>query len=338
MRDGDCMAQNENAVDWAVGTGADGNGIILHTTNGGTTWKKQEPKVSKFFPEGVSAVDENHAWIVGDAGLILRTTDGEHWEKQNAPEGYSVCFSKVSAFNAITAWLVGYDGVILCTKDGKHWIPQKSPAIPDVQLQGVHAVDATTVWATGFPNQCYATILRTTNGGKTWERLGQAIQYCGDGGLPYVKIIGVSALDSDTAWVVGHCTTILHTKDGGNTWKDQTPVHLPDYDANEITVFIDEKTGNPTGWAAEDNNAVCHTTDGEDWEKHSTPGGGYLLDVSAIDEKTAWVVGSTGPEGVILHTANGGQDWEKQYYKENGEIVKVRSLKGISLVIPKGEK
>lgn len=337
MRDGDCMAQNENAVGWAVGTGADGNGIILHTTNGGTTWKKQEPKVSKFFPEGVSAVDENHAWIVGDAGLILRTTDGEHWEKQNAPEGYSVCFSKVSAFNAITAWLVGYDGVILCTKDGKHWIPQKSPAIPDVQLQGVHAVDATTVWATGFPNQCYATILRTTNGGKTWERLGQATRYFGDGGLPYVPIIGVSALDSDTAWVVGHCTTILHTEDGGNTWIDQTPVHIGLFDANEITVLLDEKTGNPTGWAAEDNNGIYHTTDGKHWEKQPTPGGGYLLDVSAVDEKTAWVVGESGTDGVILHTTNGGQDWEEQYYKKDGKIVKV-PLRGISLIIPKKEK
>ena len=103
MRDGDSMTQNENAVGWAVGTDADGHGIILHTTNSGTTWKKQEPKVPEFCPEGVIAVDEKHAWVVGDSGLILRTTDGEHWLKQNVPEGYSVCFLKVSAVDAGTA-------------------------------------------------------------------------------------------------------------------------------------------------------------------------------------------------------------------------------------------
>ncbi len=334
--------QYENAIGWTVGSDADRYGIILHTVDGGNIWKKDKTELdgTKFSLESVSAVNEKTAWAVGydihGNGVILCTTDGKYWKKQKVPEECTVSLGGVSAVNEKTAWAVGYDaagnGIILCTTNGESWAPQKDPTIPRAELQGVYAIDAKTVWVTGGPNQGYGTILRTTDG-KHWERLGYKSQKEGDGGLPNYTILGVSPFDIHTAWAVGsHNAYILHTKDSGKTWTDQVK-HAP-RDANGITLLKDKSTGKPTGWAVEDHDNIFHTEDGEKWEPQENPSSGnFLLDVSALDEKTAWVVGTaeSGEGGVILRTTN-GKDWEKQYYKKDGKIVKVQ-LSGVCFVI-----
>lgn len=330
------MNHNENAVGWTVGTDADGKGIILYTANGGTTWKKQTPDVGEFSPANVCAVDVKTAWIVGDSGLILHTEDGKHWKRQIVPEKYrSVNFCGVSAVDKENAWLVGFQGAILHTKKGKGWVPPPgSSRIPRVLLQGVHAVNATTVWVTGDVYEGYGTILRTRDGGITWERLGYKSKKEGDGGLPNWEIIDVCPFDTHTAWAIGsHNAYILNTKDSGRTWTDQTE-YAP-RDANGIILLKGKSTGKPTGWVVEDHDVIFHTEDGENWNPQDNPShGNFLLDVSAVDEKTAWVVGTaeSGEDGVILHTTN-GKDWKPQYYEEGGKRVKVK-FKGVSFVIP----
>lgn len=329
------MNQNENAVGWTVGTDADRKGIILYTADGGTTWKKQEPSIGEFSPLSVCAVDAKTAWIVGNSGLILHTEDGKHWKRQIVPEKYlSVNFSRVSAVDKKNAWVVGSQGAILYTKNGKPWVPpQGSSSIPSVLLQGVHAVSATTVWVTGDVYKDYGTILLTKDGGVMWRRLGYKSKEKGDGGLPNHQIMNVCSFDTHTAWAVGSVNAyILHTKDSGRTWTDQTK--YGPRDANGIILLKDKSTGKPTGWVVEDHGNIFHTEDGENWNPQDTPTRDFLLDVSAVDEKTAWAVGTaeSGEDGVILHTTN-GKDWKKQYYEEDGKRVKVR-LEGVSFVIP----
>ena len=72
--------------------------------------------------------------------------------------------------------------------------------------------DSHNGWAVGQTG----TILRTTDGGKTWEL------------QPNLKVeegshlFGVQALDAKTAWAVGEWGTRIHTDDGGATWKDES--------------------------------------------------------------------------------------------------------------------
>jgi photosystem II stability/assembly factor-like uncharacterized protein len=56
---------------WAVGLG----GIILKTTDGGTTWVTQNSGTANNLLS-VAAVDANTAWVVGSDGLILKTLTG----------------------------------------------------------------------------------------------------------------------------------------------------------------------------------------------------------------------------------------------------------------------
>lgn len=320
---------------WTVGRDADGNGIILHTKNSGETWEPQKG-VPGFIPQAVCFVDELHGWTVGsDAhndGIILYTDKGgKHWEPQDIPQ-YPGGFTGVTAVDEKTAWVVGYHGVILHTIEGT-WKQQKSSCIPDVLLQGVCAVNANTVWVTGGPDQGYGTILRTNKGGESWERVGYKSLKEGDGGVPNVALLGVSAVDFKTAWVVGRVNSyILSTGNGGQTWMDQTPGYRP-RDANMVTIL--EGKNSLSGWAVEDHDAIYYTPDGKHWLAQDNPSNGnFLLDVSAVNEKTAWVVGSSESGvkggGVILCTTD-GEHWKEQYYKKGGEPVKV-ALCGVSFV------
>lgn len=72
--------------------------------------------------------------------------------------------------------------------------------------------ETATGWVVGEINDSYGTILYTTDGGDTWERQGSI------GEIPNVDLVGVSAVDCNTAWAVGgneSCGVILYTTDGG---------------------------------------------------------------------------------------------------------------------------
>ncbi len=75
---------------------------VYHTTDGGTTWDRQVPRLANdFYLLGVSASGRDTAWVVGgivyppDRGVILHTTDGgATWRIQTTP--VNVTFRRVS--------------------------------------------------------------------------------------------------------------------------------------------------------------------------------------------------------------------------------------------------
>jgi len=69
-----------------------------------------------------------------------------------------------------------------------------------------------------------------------------------------------------------------------------------------------------TGFAADGYGVILHTTDGgENWTRQGSPNtipNVSLMDVRAIDARSAWVVGGNdGHYGVILRTMDGGKTW-----------------------------
>jgi Photosynthesis system II assembly factor YCF48 len=66
---------------WRVGEG----GAILHSTDGGKTWKKQNSGVTVDLTSG-SATSDKVAWVAGKNGALLLTTDGgKHWKQITTP-------------------------------------------------------------------------------------------------------------------------------------------------------------------------------------------------------------------------------------------------------------
>lgn len=301
------------ASGWIIGTPpANGHDVILHTSNDGQLWVQQG--LASDLPNtglnNVKAVDRKTAWVVGNAdsgyGVILRTADaGVTWVRQGRKGMVpNVAIFGVGPVDRRTAWVVGQAGVILRTHDGgQTWTKQASGTNAD--LYEVAAVDAQTAWAVGGTTAGQGIILHTTDGGRTWRRQGTTATIDGR------NFIDLTVVDAQTAWAVGGRGLLLKTADGGRHWRSQMVYGNSD---NNGACAVNSRTA----WVASDYGALYRTTDGGTvWndQKPTLPGGFYLLGVSALGSRTAWVVGG-GTDipsgGIILHTTDAGATWQIQ--------------------------
>jgi len=107
---------------WAVG----GDGVILHTDDGGFSWDTQT--VGKAIGlNSIYVVDRQRAFVVGARGIILSTHNGgERWIELKTPTKdhlYSITFARDDPKHG---WAVGTYGTVLNTSDGGlTWLAQK---------------------------------------------------------------------------------------------------------------------------------------------------------------------------------------------------------------------
>ncbi len=216
--------------------------------------------------------------------------------------------------------LDGYGSIIHTLDSGQTWTRQGTPAeIPNVPLIGLYAIDRQNAWVVGGLSagtnpDGYGVILRTRDGGGTWQRQGSPAQ------VPDVALLGVYALDGDAAWVVGLNGVILHTSDGGLNWTRQGQATVPAVmlqgiyasDADHVWVAGDAE--------ADTIGTVARTTDGGDtWVQvpytlTRTPGETGLIMTHGVDEDTVWVVGP----GQVSMTDDGGLTWVDQWNSDIG--------------------
>ena len=107
-----------------AGERVSGAGVVLHSSDGGTTWETQwGGDAGDLRVNDLDMVDEQVGWAVGDAtaaqkALVLRTTDGGgHWATLDPGDVY-FDLTAVHALDARTAWVVGDGEEILATTDG----------------------------------------------------------------------------------------------------------------------------------------------------------------------------------------------------------------------------
>jgi len=210
----------------------------------------------------------------------------------------------------VAGWAVG-EAIIYTRNGGQTWVQQGEDQIPNVFYNDVSAVDFLNAWVVGESSadddEPYGTILRTRDGGQTWTRQGSTES------TPNVGFAGVSAVNSDVAWAVGTNGAVLNTTDGGLTWVQQARDMLPN--GNFQMVYAVDKN---VVWAVGSDNGttavIIHTTDGGGtWVRQGEndippdPENYYaLIDVHAIDAKTAWAVGSRSS---AFMTTDGGLNW-----------------------------
>ncbi len=135
---------------------------------------EQQSSTTQFL-QAVHAVSSSVVWVAGYGGVVLRTIDGgATWERRMTPTGDSLQFRDVHALDADRAWILsignGSSSRIYHTSDGgSSWVLQfvnrDTAAFYDCLSfgspeSGVAFADASS----GRTN-----ILRTMNGGATWE-------------------------------------------------------------------------------------------------------------------------------------------------------------------------
>ena len=186
----------------------------------------------------------------------------------------------------------------------------------DAGLRGLSVVDAETAWCGGGDG----TLLRTTDGGVTWEPRPVP-------GGEDLDFRSISAHDADTVWVAsageGELSRIYHTEDGGLNWTLQHTNKEPlgFYDS---IAFWDKQRGLVLGDQVGGRLTILRTEDGgANWTRVSageqplSPEGECAFaasgtSIALASKRYAWI-GTGGTTSRVFTSVNAGKAWEVSF-------------------------
>ncbi|MBN2057819.1 MAG: hypothetical protein JW782_03380 [Candidatus Saganbacteria bacterium] len=161
---------------WAGGGADSGYLTMVRSTNGGSSWVRQGSSSLEVTGENlidIYALDENNVWATGGRYAILKTSDGgDHWVSQHQTV-MGDC-NGIFPLDVNTAWIAQDYGHILHTTDGgTTWDEQLSSqsGFGIYFLLMPRALNKNVCWIAGTNSswQNIGVILRTTDGGASWE-------------------------------------------------------------------------------------------------------------------------------------------------------------------------
>lgn len=304
---------------------------VLCTTDGGLTWKSVTPAGCRlnqcargFFMDG------NRAWVgaYGDRStlVVYRTSDGGRTWDNSAIELETVegVAPQMQFIDPSNGWMMAHQGVAMhhevvtllrTTDGGKTWSvasktdPRvfKPGEIPFAgHKTGFAFRNAEEGWITGYePVDGTAYLLRTVDGGRTWERVSlmlpeahkksqlttmQPVFFSASDGLIPVSFAGNQM---EMGFYVTH--------DGGKAWAVGSMLKsVGEYGLVWTFASI------TNGFATDGTQVYVTTNGGRNWT--AVKPDRRLKDVRALEfvsDKTGWAIG----EGLLLKTADGGHTW-----------------------------
>ncbi len=263
----------DNNTGYAVGF----QGIIIKTTNAGTTWTNQKNGTNKYLHQlnSIFFTDSNTGYAVGYSGTIIKTVNGgDVWTPQVSGLSDDVLQQVI-----FTSYNTGYiicqsSGVLKTTNGGENW--RKLTIEKTGGLYSAFFIDDNTGYVVGQNG----SIRKTTDGGTTWSK---QISGCND------YLVSVYFTDVNTGYVVCQENgTILKTKDGGITWiaqKVSSATHL-------INVFFKD---NNLGYIVASGGTILFTTDGGNtWIRQTCGTTKTLRSVCVTSDNTSYILGDAG--------------------------------------------
>lgn len=275
---------------------------------------------------GVSAANENVVWIGGAEGTILRTIDGgKTWESRPIPGTDTLQFRDVQAVDANTAYVLsignGTNSRIYKTIDGgKSWKLQFKSSTPKAFLDCMAFWNPKTGIAFSDAVDGELFILKTTNGGETWNRIPQNQLPPAQPNEGSFAASGtcVTSYGASLAWIGTGNTVqprVLFTSDGGQTWQTfPVPLDAGTGAGTASVIFRDAKHGMALGGdiaqpATSDSTAAITTDGGVTWKLVTNPPLDSPVYGSAYIPGTQNVV-AVGPGGVAF-SPDEGTSWSR---------------------------
>ncbi len=325
-------------------TESDRQGIIYKTTDGGQNWQSLSLPENSGAINSAFFINENFGWLAGslnNSGVLLRTTDGgQGWSVQHTSREYNY-FSSVYFTDSENGWASSFNvsgaasgaTAIKTTNGGDSWQEMNV----DYNLRDIHFADNLRGYAVGFRPGASPPVLRTLDGGQTWQRL-TINRHRGEGLFAVYasvdRMISVGQRDftclSGTPWGDddnGSILTQLQLNPQYRFWGVHFADRLRGW-AVGIKLYIDRGT-----------QIIMYTDDGGvSWtEQHETDsvcgtraeGMHRLNDITFVDGNTGWAVGYTdnvicdGINYSVLYTENGGIDWEPVFDRVGERILSV---------------
>ena len=285
----------DNTHTWIFGN----YGAIFFSSDGGTTWNKQESGVNVLLGDA-SFVNKDEGWAVGVAGTVLHTSDaGKTWKLQKSNTEKDLL--DVFFLDAQHGWAVGEQGTLIHTDDGGNtWASPLEPQ--DSAFNSVFFADLNSGWVVGE----FGIILHSEDGGKTWSK-----QECKDivpvitakeWERPLPALYGIFFLDRNQGWITGMDGIIIKTTDGGQTWtKLDSGTDKPVY-----SILVKEKRG----WAVGNKGTYLTSEDGGNtWSSNRSAikSKFWLRQIAFCDENNGFVVGAMG---TVAESKDGGKNWK----------------------------
>ena len=280
---------------WAAGD----EGVIIHTSNGGSTFEIQNSGIT-FYINDIFFLNNRLGWVVANEFLfsgttILTTTNGgSNWSSEIFPDS-SKFFRTIYFRDSLNGFMGGFGGAIYKTSNaGNSWYP----SIVDTSEYSGYPISRITFstplrgFACGGYIDIAGVIWRTNDGGFSWSAGNYSPEPFYDF---YVK-------DQNNLISAGgdfeYGVQICNTSDAGANWK---------YFSLELfgqAYSIDFRTPNE-GWMALGYSRTWAVTydSGNTWISIPVTDSADLYSVDFTDSLHGWAVGD---QGVILKYVNVG--------------------------------
>jgi photosystem II stability/assembly factor-like uncharacterized protein len=255
-------------------------GLILKTTNGGTTWSSLTGEAGTL---SMCFLNSNLGFLATGNG-ILKTTNGGNTFTDVLP--YPVMtISKIDFVNATTGYAIGTNTaadstlIFKTTNTGNTW------ALIYKRLSTMAAypyIDFTDV-NTGYLIDDYSDIYKTTNGGLNWT-----ISYSGLGAF---TINAVHFPTQDTGYAVTDIGGVISTKNGGTNWNLQNVTLSGLWSVS----FTSANIGFVAGGNGFNTGVVYRTTNGgSGWVSSTTSNTDTYTSIHFPVANTGYVCGQNG--------------------------------------------
>jgi photosystem II stability/assembly factor-like uncharacterized protein len=274
--------------------------------------------------EAINFFDANQGWIGGagplhDGHMNTTADGGETFDVFNLPNGLweGAGFYHAQSLDGTHVYAVGAGGVAMKSADGgATWTDMAQ--LPGHMHGGVHFFNENVGVALTYtacykaPAQRPATngILRTTDGGATWQQITSRMGACGTN--------APDAFGDTILWAAGD--TIWRSDDQGATWQ-QIPIAGADIASINAGSFITPDVGYVVGRSG----MIKKTTDGgATWADIASPAANHLFGVDFVNESEGWITGID----TLLHTQDGGATWidESAIVAANGRPTAIHAV------------
>jgi len=279
-------------------------GVLLRTTDGGSTWQVVEGEMAtaERFVSDVQFFTPDRGFVAG-LGILFGTADGGRSFTPLLPPLEPASSFPMQALDT-QHWLDAGTkldgGVILETEDGgRHW--RELARLPGESVGMVRMVDAQTGWVLAShwseAEGAVQTLYQTTDGGATWNPVQRR---AGAGAEPFSAL---SILADGTLIGASGMGSVYVSDDGGRSFiavdGDGLPAQAPQFISRE------------KGWRIRDFALEATTDGGRSW----TPVGldSRVLDIEPLPDGSAWVLGGRLVDGRhrsdLLFTPDSGKSW-----------------------------
>jgi photosystem II stability/assembly factor-like uncharacterized protein len=317
-----------NLTGWAVGDSTDLNGqhwqVVLGSTDGGTTWNRQDNAVTQGTLYDVQPASTLNAWGVGTTGngtsLVMNYIGSGLWYQQS--RSYfggnltALAFPSRTVGYAVGHMNAGITPTVLATQNaGYSWSSLNvvntlgAPLLTSSSaLSAVQFFSNSTGWIAGQNNN-QAAVYQTKNNGQSW--LTSSTITGNASGFAFLAmrfqdvVIGYAGGKTNTNTPLLYTTT-----DAGLTW-GRVVLNVPTNTGSFLTatakpgmglVAGSQTVGATTTWIA-----MVTVSSGSNWNLLNVPNSYSSMIAKgswSVSADTAWVVGSSASGGWVGRTTN----------------------------------